>query len=125
MSLKTLSVFETLKYLSKVISSPVENFGGIIKLLLYKQQISYVIVAPTTLKKFATGKGNSSKSKMEKAVYKNWKVEFDTEHEVDAFALAMLGRYLNDKKTITTNIQKETIKKELDDKSKQNYIKED
>ena len=106
-------------------SFSIGELGGVIKLLLYKQKISYLIVAPTTLKKFTTGKGNSPKSKMEKAVYKNWNVEFNTEHEIDAFALAMLGTYLNNQRLIKTNIQKEAIKTVLDDKSKQNYIKED
>lgn len=100
------------------------ELGGIIRLLLYTNKIKYLIVAPMTLKKFATGKGGSPKSKMEKCVYKNWNVELKTEHEVDAFALAMLGRYAMLDYIEMTKSQLEAVKTVLEDKSKQNYLKE-
>ena len=59
---------------------------------------------------------------MKKEVYKNLNVIFNTEHEVDAFALAILGHYAIISK-YDNEKQKETIKIVLDDKSKQNYIR--
>lgn len=38
--------------------------GGMLKYKLWKNGIHYTIVAPTTIKKFATGKGNASKEMM-------------------------------------------------------------
>lgn len=37
------------------------ELGGVIKLMLHERGIPFAIVAPTTLKKYATGKGNSPK----------------------------------------------------------------
>lgn len=50
------------------------------------------VVAPTALKKFVTGKGNTKKDEMRLAVFKKWKVEFKTTDETDAYALAQWGQ---------------------------------
>ena len=41
--------------------------GGICKFLLWKNHIDYLAVPPTVIKKFATGKGNADKQKMEES----------------------------------------------------------
>lgn len=41
--------------------------GGILKYLLWKNMIEYSIVPPTVIKKFATGKGNATKEKLQEA----------------------------------------------------------
>lgn len=47
-------------------------------------------VPPLTLKRFATGKGNSKKQEMLLQIYKRWGVEFNDDNAADAYALARL-----------------------------------
>lgn len=72
--------------------------GGVIKLMLWRRMISYVVVAPKTLKKFVTKSGNASKVQMQKVIKSKWSVKFNTEHEFDAFALAKMGCYILSRK---------------------------
>lgn len=48
-------------------------------------------VAPATLKKFATGKGNAQKVAVVGALSRKYDVAFQTDDEYDAFALYLLG----------------------------------
>jgi len=49
------------------------------------------IVAPTKVKKFATGKGNADKEAVKKAVYEKWGQKFDDDNEADAFVIAKIA----------------------------------
>ena len=72
------------------------ELGGIIKYDLDNRDIPFVIVPPTVLKKFITGKGNAKKEDVKLGVYKKFGREFKTSDEADAFALVVLGiKYLN------------------------------
>lgn len=51
----------------------------------------FIIVAPSTLKKFATGSGKGDKDMMMMAVYKNYGFESIDNNECDAYALAVTG----------------------------------
>lgn len=55
----------------------------------------YIEVSPSTLKKFATGKGNTKKEDMILPIYKRWQFENDSDNIRDAFVLAMIGRALD------------------------------
>lgn len=68
------------------------ELGGIVKLCI-KNLTGYapLKVHPMTLKKFAVGKGNVGKDEVRLAVYKKWGVEYKTNDEVDAYAIARLG----------------------------------
>lgn len=55
------------------------------------KKIPFVIVAPTTLKKFIIGKGVGPKDLMMLEVYKNFGVSFLDPDTCDAFALAQCG----------------------------------
>lgn len=48
-------------------------------------------VPPTSLKKYATGKGNASKHEVVLAAYKQWGVEFTDDNAADAYCLARLA----------------------------------
>lgn len=68
------------------------ELGGVIRLLLFRKKIPYLVVAPTSLKKFISGKGNSSKDMMLLKTYKKYGIEFDNNNICDAFGLAMIGK---------------------------------
>lgn len=71
------------------------ELGGIIKYDLYCKKIPFIVVPPTVLKKFITGKGNAKKEDIKLGIYKKFNREFKTSDEADAFALVILGiKYL-------------------------------
>lgn len=61
------------------------------RLFLFKKGKNYKIIAPGTLKKFVTGKGNSKKELMLLKTYKKWGVEFDDHNLCDAYGLARMA----------------------------------
>ena len=78
------------------IANMLGELGGVVKLtiynLLYDGKGRFpVIVPPTTLKKYATGKGQGvSKSQILLSVYKKWGVEFTDDNAADSYVLAHL-----------------------------------
>lgn len=69
------------------------ELGAIIKRLLYFWAIRFVIVSPTTLKKFITSSGKSPKNEILREAYRKWKVT-GSEHVVEAYALAKIGEMI-------------------------------
>jgi len=66
-------------------------------------------VPPTTLKKYATGKGTAKKQEMLLQIYKRWGVEFNDDNAADAYALGRLaGNHAIDK------IEQEVLNKMTD-----------
>ena len=63
----------------------------ITRLFLFKKQKNYKIIAPGTLKKFVTGKGNSKKELMLMKTFKRWGVEFEDNNLCDAYGLARMA----------------------------------
>ena len=63
----------------------------LLRLFLYKRKVSYKVIAPGTLKKFVTGKGNSKKDLMLLKVFKRWGVEFEIDDLADAYGLARMA----------------------------------
>jgi crossover junction endodeoxyribonuclease RuvC len=61
------------------------------RLFLFKKHVNYKVIAPGTLKKFVSGKGNSKKDLMLLNVYKKWGVEFQDHNLADAYGLARLA----------------------------------
>ncbi len=84
------------------------ELGGIIRRYLYLMKIPWVEVAPGSLKKFVTGKGNSKKEHMMMHVLKRWGVECNNNNEADAFGLAMIGECFKGRDT-ETQAQAEVI----------------
>jgi len=77
--------------------------------LIYDINKEFIIVAPTSLKKFITGKGNSGKDIMILETYKRYGVSFDDNNICDAFSLAKVGEALYNKKIKLTKPQAEVI----------------
>ena len=65
--------------------------------LLFDHGIPFVMVAPTSLKKFITGKGNSDKNVMMMQIYKDYGHTFLDDNLADGFALAAVGTALLEK----------------------------
>lgn len=68
------------------------ELGGMVKLAVYETLgIRPLIVPPTSLKKFVTGKGTGvQKNQMLLHTYKKWGVEFTDDNAADSYALARL-----------------------------------
>lgn len=77
-------------------SQQLVDLAGVGEILRYavwrKYGYSPLDVPPTSLKKYITGKGNVKKDKILLALYKKFKIEFDTSHEGEAYALASIGK---------------------------------
>jgi crossover junction endodeoxyribonuclease RuvC len=82
---------------------------------LYELFIPFIIVAPTSLKKFVTGSGRGDKNIMLLEAYKKWGVDCKNDDENDAHALARVAQALYDSEQVTPKInllkpQEEVIK---------------
>lgn len=67
------------------------ELGGMVKITLCELNYYPLIVPPTTLKKYVTGKGQGvSKSQMMLQVYKKWGAEFSDDNAADSYALARI-----------------------------------
>ena len=55
------------------------------------EDIKYKVIAPGSLKKFVTGKGNAKKELMLLKVFKKWGVEFSDNNLCDAYSLARMA----------------------------------
>lgn len=64
---------------------------GAVRAMLLDREIEYALVSPSTLKKFATGKGNADKTAMILAAYKRSGIEFTDDNECDAWWLRAAG----------------------------------
>ena len=67
------------------------ELGGVLRVMFAESGIKYLEVAPTQLKKFATGKGTASKEEIAVAAYKKWGIECRTNDETDAAVLVYIG----------------------------------
>lgn len=64
---------------------------GVARSVLLRAGIPYALVAPATLKAFATGKGAGDKTPMVMAAYKRAGVEFPDDNQCDAWWLRAAG----------------------------------
>jgi Holliday junction resolvasome RuvABC endonuclease subunit len=102
------------------------NMGGtaerhglayIIRLALWRPKIPFVLVAPTSLKKFVTGKGNAEKNIVIREVYRRFKdhegfaVDVKNDNEADSVGLLFIGRALLGDWTPQNQAQIEVLKK--------------
>ena len=70
--------------------------GTIVRYKLLQNNIGYLAIMPTQIKKFETGNGNAKKDNMLKSVFKNHGLDVQSNNTADACAIAYLGQaYLN------------------------------
>lgn len=84
------------------------ELGGVLR----NQLVDYcrvVEVAPTTLKKFATGKGNADKAEVVSALSRRYGRTFKSDDAADAFALMQIGLCLTGDFDPETRAQQEVI----------------
>lgn len=78
--------------------------------MLMDYHIPFIIVAPTSLKKFITGNGASKKDVMLIETYKRYGVSIMNDNECDAYGLAQIGQALNGGNTKSvTKLQEEVL----------------
>lgn len=88
------------------------ELGGMVKLTLLEYNIYPLIVAPSMLKKYVTGKGTGiQKNQMLLNIYKKWGIEFTDDNAADAYALAKLASGASE-----TAYEKEVLEKLQDPK---------
>jgi crossover junction endodeoxyribonuclease RuvC len=88
----TLAVIEDFSFASKGRAVfEIGGFGYLVRHALRKRGVEMLLVAPTLVKKFATGKGNADKSLVLKEVYKRWQADFEDDNVADAYVLARIG----------------------------------
>lgn len=94
-----LVVIEGYSFAGKFNNSLQYELGACIRMGLFEEEVPFVEVPPTNLKKFVTGKGNSKKDLMLLNVYKRWEFDTEDDNEADAYGLAKFGRALLGKDT--------------------------
>jgi crossover junction endodeoxyribonuclease RuvC len=88
-----LVVIEGLAFMARNTTALVQLAGlnYLVRVLLAQFNWPFMIVAPTTLKKFITGSGRGDKDQMQMMVYKNYGFESLDNNICDAFSLATCG----------------------------------
>jgi crossover junction endodeoxyribonuclease RuvC len=82
---------------------------GVIRYGLYRRGIPYLLVAPGQVKKFATGKGNSEKNLVIRAVFQRFGIEADDDNAADAVTLLHIGKAISGLWEPTMDAQREVV----------------
>lgn len=88
-----LVIVENLAFMARN-STALTQLAGLsylVREMLFGKSIFFAMVAPTTLKKFVTGKGNADKNLVMMEIYKQYGHSALDDNEADAYALAALG----------------------------------
>lgn len=94
-----LVVIEGYSFAGKFNNAFQYELGASLRYRMHWDEIPYVEVPPTSLKKFVTGKGNAKKDLMLLGVYKMWDFDTESDNEADAYGLAQFGRAIIGKPT--------------------------
>ena len=108
----TVAVIEGLAFMVRNATALVQlsALNYMTRALLDDYNIPFVIVAPTSLKKFITGSGGSKKDVMLIEMFKRYGVTILDDNENDAYGLAKIGEELfNDKKDKLPVFQQEVL----------------
>jgi crossover junction endodeoxyribonuclease RuvC len=88
-----LVVIEGYSYASVHVAHQLGELGGTVRLYLYSKGLRFVDVAPGTLKKVATGKGNSAKEKVLAEAIRRLEYSGSDHNEADALWLLQAALY--------------------------------
>jgi crossover junction endodeoxyribonuclease RuvC len=106
-----LVVIEGLAFMAKNTTALVQLAGlnYMIRCELVDRKLKFLIVAPTTLKRFITGKGNAQKDHMMLEVYKQYGHALTDNNVCDAFALSRVGLAMVDPSHRETVTHREVV----------------
>lgn len=82
--------------------------GYAIRMELYRQEMNWIDVAPTQVKKFATGNHQVSKENMIIPILRHWNFEHPSNNVRDAYVLAQIARSIK-VPTVNTKYQEDVI----------------
>lgn len=107
----TISVIEGMAFMARNTTALVQlaALNYFTRALLVDYRVPFVLCAPTTLKKFATGKGNSEKDHIILAAYKEYGVDDIDNNIADALFLSKIGSILAGHGKVSVSYQLETI----------------
>jgi Holliday junction resolvasome RuvABC endonuclease subunit len=71
----------------------IAELGGCVRFLLHRLEVPFVEVPPSTLKKWATGRGNCGKDEMIAAAIRRFGFAGTTNDEADAYLLWAMARH--------------------------------
>ena len=109
----TVSVIEGMAFMAKNTTALVQlsALNYMTRAMLADYRVPFYICAPTTLKKFITGKGNTDKEVLMMVVYRDYNEQLLNNNLVDAFGLSLIGLALKGKPVKKITIpQQEVIK---------------
>lgn len=102
-------------------ASALGELAGVVKMTCHTVltgQAKYPLkVPPSTLKKYATGRGNAKKVEVMLATYKKWGKEFRDDNEADAYVLARIASGY-----AQTTYEKDVISQLTDDKFRDGQV---
>lgn len=67
------------------------ELGTVLRYFLRQRGLKFMVVAPSSLKKFVLGTGKATKDQILKALYAKWGVDLPTHDQADAYGLARMG----------------------------------
>ena len=91
--------------------SQLSGLNYLVRNIAYDDDVKFIIVPPTMLKKFVTGKGNCAKELMLLETYKRYGISFSDNNLCDAYGLAKIAEAIVEKKEKLTKPQTEVIEK--------------
>lgn len=83
----------------------------LIRYALWRQNVGFVMVAPTSLKKFVTSSGAAKKENMILEVFKRWGFSAKDNNQADAYGLMRIGMVLQGEAEAENKAQQEVIAK--------------
>jgi crossover junction endodeoxyribonuclease RuvC len=89
-----IAVVEGYIHAGRWVNNAMFELGAVVRYCLMDHGIPVLEASPTSVKKFATGKGRASKSEMLAAAKALWGFETTDDNQADALALACMGRVL-------------------------------
>ncbi|MDB4989910.1 MAG: NoPhNBR1 gp65 [Myxococcaceae bacterium] len=106
-------LIEGYAYGAKCSREALGELGGVYRILAYESGWTIVVVPPSTLKLYVTGKGTAPKELMMLEVFKRWAYSAPDNNAADAHALMRLGvDYLSDRAGLTKRVQEVVTKLE-------------
>lgn len=89
-----LVIFEDLAFAAHDRNHERAGLANLVRWMLWRKGIPYLLISPATCKKFSTGSGKGDKSRVQLAVFKRWGVDCEDDNQADAYALLRIGMSL-------------------------------